>query len=122
MRWDSSSPTGSSSMRFEGIVQANFWKDAFLTGRAIAPGDAVFEWNVFAWKRCRKGKEAQIRDHHTRAGAVRHGGGLEALEEFQDGPVGAYLRHPYWRPNELVARVHDRMTTHSWSRATMKNT
>jgi putative SOS response-associated peptidase YedK len=30
--------------RSEGIVQANFWKDAFLTGRAIAPGDAIFEW------------------------------------------------------------------------------
>ena len=30
--------------RSEGIAQANFWKDAFLTGRAIAPGDAIFEW------------------------------------------------------------------------------
>jgi putative SOS response-associated peptidase YedK len=30
--------------RSEGIAQANFWKDAFLTGRAIAPGDSIFEW------------------------------------------------------------------------------
>jgi putative SOS response-associated peptidase YedK len=30
--------------RSEGIAQANFWKDAFLTGHGIAPGDAVFEW------------------------------------------------------------------------------
>ena len=30
--------------RSEGITQANFWKDAFLMGRGIAPGDAIFEW------------------------------------------------------------------------------
>ena len=30
--------------RSEGIAQANFWKDAFLTGRAIAPSDGIFEW------------------------------------------------------------------------------
>ena len=30
--------------RSEGIAQANFWKNAFLTGRAIAPGDSIFEW------------------------------------------------------------------------------
>jgi putative SOS response-associated peptidase YedK len=30
--------------RSEGIAQASFWKDAFFTGRAIAPGDAIFEW------------------------------------------------------------------------------
>ena len=30
--------------RSEGIAQANFWKDAFLVGRAIVPGDSIFEW------------------------------------------------------------------------------
>jgi hypothetical protein len=30
--------------RSEGIAHANFWKDAFVTGRAIAPGDVIFEW------------------------------------------------------------------------------
>jgi putative SOS response-associated peptidase YedK len=34
--------------RSEGIAQASFWKDAFLTGRAIAPGDAIFEWKEMA--------------------------------------------------------------------------
>ena len=30
--------------RSEGIAHAHFWKDAFLTGRGIAPADAIFEW------------------------------------------------------------------------------
>lgn len=29
------------SARSEGIAQANFWKDAFRMGRAIAAGDAI---------------------------------------------------------------------------------
>jgi len=30
--------------RSEGIDHAKFWKDAFLTGRCIVPGDALYEW------------------------------------------------------------------------------
>jgi putative SOS response-associated peptidase YedK len=30
--------------RSEGIEHAKFWKDAFLTGRCIVPGDALYEW------------------------------------------------------------------------------
>jgi len=30
--------------RSEGIEYATFWKDAFLTGRCIVPGGALYEW------------------------------------------------------------------------------
>ncbi len=30
--------------RSEGIDHAKFWKDAFATGRAIAPADSIYEW------------------------------------------------------------------------------
>jgi len=30
--------------RSEGIERSKFWKDAFLTGRCILPGDAIYEW------------------------------------------------------------------------------
>ena len=30
--------------RSEGIETSKFWKNAFLTGRAIVPADAIFEW------------------------------------------------------------------------------
>src|ERR1700753_2541152 len=29
--------------RSEGIEHSKFWKDAFLTGRCILPGDAIYE-------------------------------------------------------------------------------
>ena len=30
--------------RSEGIERAKYWKDAFLRGRCIVPGDAIYEW------------------------------------------------------------------------------
>jgi hypothetical protein len=30
--------------RSEGIDHAKFWKDAFLSGRCIVPGDDLYEW------------------------------------------------------------------------------
>ena len=30
--------------RSEGIEHAKFWKDAFLKGRCIVPGNAIYEW------------------------------------------------------------------------------
>ena len=30
--------------RSEGIEHSKFWRDAFLTGRCILPGDAIYEW------------------------------------------------------------------------------
>ena len=62
--------------RSEGIAQANFWKDAFLTGRAHRSRRC----NLRVEEDAGRAEEAEVRDHHTGTGALRHGGRLEALE------------------------------------------
>jgi putative SOS response-associated peptidase YedK len=48
MRWafklpDKAKPKLLFNARSEGIEHSNFWKDAFLKGRCIVPGDAIYE-------------------------------------------------------------------------------
>jgi putative SOS response-associated peptidase YedK len=93
--------------RSEGIAQANFWKDAFLTGRAIAPGDAIFEW--------KKMPEGEKKPKYEIT--------IPGKEPFGMAAVWKLWKHPktsQWErtfailtgdPNELVAPIHDRMTT-----------
>jgi hypothetical protein len=76
--------------RSEGIERAKFWKDAFLKGRCIVPGDAIFEWQEVGEKQ----EETQVRVRYSRPGAFWNGSGLEALEKSEVRALGADLRRP----------------------------
>ncbi len=93
--------------RSEGIAQANFWKDAFLTGRAIAPGDAIFEW-----KKMPTG-EKKPKYEITIPGQERFG--MAAVWKLWKNPKTGQWKRTFailtGDPNELIAPIHDRMTT-----------
>jgi putative SOS response-associated peptidase YedK len=93
--------------RSEGIAKANFWKDAFLTGRAIAPGDAIFEW-----KKMPVG-EKKPKYEITMPGQEPFG--MAAVWKLWKNPKTSEWERTFailtGDPNELVAPIHDRMTT-----------
>jgi putative SOS response-associated peptidase YedK len=93
--------------RSEGITQANFWKDAFLTGRAIAPGDAIFEW--------KKMPAGEKKPKYEIAIPGQEPFGMAAVWKLWKNPKGGQWERTFailtGDPNELVATVHDRMTT-----------
>lgn len=93
--------------RSEGIEQSKFWKDPFLTGCCIVPGDAVYEW-----QEVEKGKKKPKYEFV-----------IPGQEPFGMAAVLKLWRNPKtdkWErnfailtgePNELMAPIHDRMTT-----------
>jgi putative SOS response-associated peptidase YedK len=93
--------------RSEGIERANFWKDAFLKGRCIVPGDAIYEW-----QEVEKGKKKPKYEFV-----------ISGQEPFAMAAVWKLWKNPkteHWErtfavltgePNELMAPIHDRMTT-----------
>ncbi len=93
--------------RSEGIAQANFWKDAFLTGRAISPGDAIFEWK----KMPAGGKKPKY--EITIPGQEHFG--MAAVWKIWKNPKTSEWERTFailtGDTNELVAPIHDRMTT-----------
>ncbi|MBB5316654.1 putative SOS response-associated peptidase YedK [Edaphobacter lichenicola] len=93
--------------RSEGIAQANFWKDAFLTGRGIAPGDAIFEW--------KKMPEGQKKPKYEITIPGQEPFGMAAVWKLWKNPKTGEREHTFailtGDPNELVASIHDRMTT-----------
>jgi len=93
--------------RSEGITQASFWKDAFLTGRAIAPGDAIFEWKKMPAGDKKPKYEITIRGQEPF--------GMAAVWKLWKNPKTGQWERTFailtGDPNELVATVHDRMTT-----------
>ena len=93
--------------RSEGIAQANFWKEAFLTGRAIAPGDAIFEWKKMPATEKKPKYEITIPGQEPF--------GMAALWKLWKNPKTGQWERTFailtGDPNELVALVHDRMTT-----------
>ena len=93
--------------RSEGIAQANFWKEAFLTGRAIAPGDAIFEW-----KEMPKGQK-KPKYEITIPGQEPFG--MAAVWKLWKNPQTERCERTFailtGDPNELVAPIHPRMTT-----------
>lgn len=92
--------------RSEGIDQSRFWRDAFHTGRCILPGDAIYEW-----QKVENGKKPKW--EFT----------LPEQEPFGMAAVWKLWKNPktdQWEktfavltgePNELMAPIHDRMTT-----------
>lgn len=93
--------------RSEGIEIVKFWKDAFLAGRAIAPGDAIYEWKQMPAGQKKPKYEITIPGQEPF--------GMAAIWKLWKNP-----RTELWErtfailtgdPNELVAPIHDRMTT-----------
>ena len=93
--------------RSEGIAHANFWKDAFLTGRGIAPGDAIFEW--------KKMPEGQKKPKYEITIPGQEPFGMAAVWKLWKNPKTDQWERTFailtGDPNELVAPIHDRMTT-----------
>ncbi len=93
--------------RSEGIAQANFWRDAFLTGRAIAPGDAIFEWKKMPAGEKKPKYEITIPGQEPF--------GMAAVWKLWKNPKTGQWERTFailtGDPNELVAPIHDRMTS-----------
>ena len=93
--------------RSEGIAHANFWKDAFLTGRAIAPGDAIFEW--------KKMPEGEKKPKYEITIPGQEPFGMAAVWKLWKNPKTGEWERTFailtGDPNELVVPIHDRMTT-----------
>jgi putative SOS response-associated peptidase YedK len=93
--------------RSEGIASANFWKDAFQTGRAIAPGDAIYEWQTAP-----KG-EKKPKYEITIPGQEPFG--MAAVWKLWKNPKTKLWERTFailtGDPNELMAPIHPRMTT-----------
>jgi putative SOS response-associated peptidase YedK len=93
--------------RSEDIARANFWKDAFLTGRAIAPGDAIFEWKKMPAGEKKPKYEISIPGQEPF--------GMAAVWKLWKNPKTGQWERTFailtGEPNELVAPIHPRMTT-----------
>ena len=93
--------------RSEGIAQANFWKDAFITGRAIAPGDAIFEW--------KKMPAAEKKPKYEITIPGQEPFGMASVWKLWKNPKTGRWERTFailtGDPNELVAPIHERMTT-----------
>jgi putative SOS response-associated peptidase YedK len=92
--------------RSEGIAQANFWRDAFLTGRGIAPGDAIFEWKIMA--------EGQKKPKYEITIPGQEPFGMAAVWKLWKNPKTEQWERTFailtGEPNELVTPIHNRMT------------
>ena len=93
--------------RSEGIDHAKFWKEAFQTGRCILPGDAIYEWQAVE-----KGKK-KPKYEFTIPG--QHPFGMAAVWKLWKNPKTNHWEKTFavltGEPNELMAPIHDRMTT-----------
>lgn len=92
--------------RSEGIDHSRFWKDAFQNGRCILPGDAIYEW-----EKGEKGKKPKW--EFTIPG--QHPFGMAAVWKLWKNPKTDHWEKTFavltGEPNELMAPIHDRMTT-----------
>jgi putative SOS response-associated peptidase YedK len=93
--------------RSEGIERAQFWKDAFFAGRCIAPGDGVYEWKTMPKGQKKPKYEITIPGQEPF--------GMAAVWKLWKNPKTELWEHTFailtGDPNELIAPIHDRMTT-----------
>jgi putative SOS response-associated peptidase YedK len=92
--------------RSEDIVHTKFWKDAFLKGRCIVPGDAIYEWQEV--ESGKKPKYEFVIPGQEPFGMAAVWKLWKNLKTDQWEPTFAILTG---EPNELMAPIHDRMTT-----------
>ena len=93
--------------RSEGVAQAPFWKEAFLNGRIIVPGDAIYEW-----KEMPKGQK-KPKYEFTLPGQEPFG--MAGIWKLWKNPKTDQWEKTFavltGEPNELMAPIHPRMTT-----------
>jgi putative SOS response-associated peptidase YedK len=93
--------------RSEGIEHSKFWKDAFLTGRCILPGDAIYEWQEAERGKKKPKYEFTIPDQQPF--------GMAGVWKLWKNPKRNHWEKTFavltGEPNELMAPIHDRMTT-----------
>lgn len=93
--------------RSEGITQAKFWKDAFLTGRAVVPGDAIYEWQQAPKGETKPKYEITIPGQKPFA--------MAAVWKLWKNPKTDIWERTFailtGEPNEIFAPIHDRMAT-----------
>jgi putative SOS response-associated peptidase YedK len=112
MRWafklpDKAKPKLLFNARSEEIEHSNFWKDAFLRGRCIVPGDAIYEW-----QEVEKGKK---KPKYEFVILGQEPFGMAAVWKLWKNPKTEQWERTFailtGEPNELMAPIHDRMTT-----------
>jgi putative SOS response-associated peptidase YedK len=93
--------------RSESIEAAKFWRDAFLAGRGIAPGDAIYEWQEMPKGQKKPKYEITIPGQEPF--------GMAAVWKLWKNPKTGLWERTFailtGDPNELVAPIHPRMTT-----------
>jgi putative SOS response-associated peptidase YedK len=93
--------------RSEGIETSKFWRDAFLTGRVIVPADGIFEW-----KEMPKGQK-KPKYEFTLPGQKPFG--MAGVWKLWKNPKTDRWERTFailtGESNELMAPIHDRMTT-----------
>lgn len=93
--------------RSEGIETSKFWRDAFLTSRVIVPADGIFEW-----KEMPKGQK-KPKYEFTLPGQKPFG--MAGVWKLWKNPKTDRWERTFailtGEPNELMAPIHDRMTT-----------
>jgi putative SOS response-associated peptidase YedK len=93
--------------RSEGIEHAKFWKDAFLKGRCIVPGDAIYEWQ--------EGEKGKKKPKYEFVIPGQEPFGMAAVWKVWKNPKTEKWEPTFailtGEPNELMAPIHDRMTT-----------
>jgi putative SOS response-associated peptidase YedK len=93
--------------RSEGIEHARFWADAFRNGRAIVPGDAVYEWQQTSDGKRKPKWEFTLTSQQPF--------GMAAVWKPWQNPKTNQWEKTFailtGEPNELMAPIHDRMTT-----------
>ena len=93
--------------RSEGIEHSKFWKDAFLTGRCILPGDAIYEWQ--------EAEKGQKKPKYEFTIPGQQPFGMAGVWKLWKNPKTNHWEKTFavltGEPNELMAPIHDRMTT-----------
>ncbi len=108
MRWGFKPPSRLLfNARSEGIETSKFWRDAFLTGRVIVPADGIFEWREMP-----KGQK-KPKYEFTLPGQKPFG--MAGVWKLWKNPKTDRWERTFailtGEPNELMAPIHDRMTT-----------
>jgi putative SOS response-associated peptidase YedK len=93
--------------RSEGIETSKFWRDAFLTGRVIVPADGIFEWKEMPKGQKKPKYEFTLPDQKPF--------GMAGVWKLWKNPKTDRWERTFailtGEPNELMAPIHDRMTT-----------
>lgn len=92
--------------RSEGITGSRLWADAFRNGRAIVPGDVIYEWQKTEEKRKPKWEFTIPGQEPFGMAAV-----WKLWQNAKTGQWEKTFAILTGDPNELMAPIHDRMTT-----------